>query len=148
MRRSTLSLFLLSLASFTAACSGGPASNPTSVTQTVGVSGGTIVLDGATVTFAAGALASDTSITIEETTDPAPAGYTALSHIYRCGPSGLSFAKNVTMAMQFANDGVQATMFWSSGADPSFTDVGGTVSGNVMSASVAHFSQGFVGHQP
>jgi hypothetical protein len=148
MRLSTLSLFLLPLASFAAACGGEPASNATLVTQTVGASGGTIVLNGATVTFPPGALAQDTPITIEETTDPAPAGYTALSHVYRCGPSGLSFTKNVTMAMQFAADGVQATMFWSSGSDPAFNDVGGTVSGNVMSASVAHFSQGFVGHQP
>jgi hypothetical protein len=148
MRLPTLSLFLLPLASFAAACSGEPASNATSVTQTVGASGGTIVLDRATVTFPAGALAQDTPITIEETSDPAPAGYTALSHVYRCGPSGLSFAKNVTMAMQFTGDGLPTTMFWSSGSDPAFKDVGGTASGNVMSASVAHFSQGFVGHQP
>lgn len=120
----------------------------TSVTQTVGPEGGTIVLDGATVTFPAGALATATSITIAATDEAAPAGHTALSPIFECAPSGLAFEPKVTMAMKFVADGTTPTMFWSSGADPTFTDVGGSVEGDVMSAGVAHFSRGFVGHAP
>jgi hypothetical protein len=126
-----------------AACNSGPT---TSVTQTIGNAGGTIVLDKATVTFPANALSADTSITITESTDSAPSGYSALSPIYHCGPTGTTFASKVTMAMNFSDDGKGPfTMFWSAGADPSFHDVGGTPSNGVMSAGVLHFSSGFVG---
>lgn len=148
-----LASILVLVASFLVACSGddtteAPSGAKTSVTQTVGPEGGTIVLDGATVTFPAGALPSATSITIAATDEAPPEGHTALSRVFKCDPSGLAFDPKVTMAMKFVADGKQPTMFWSSGADPTFTDVGGTVEGDVMSAGVAHFSRGFVGHAP
>ena len=120
---------------------------PRSVTQTIGPEGGKIVLEGATVTFPAGAVAAPTAITISATDEAPPAGFVALSKIYECGPSGLSFPEKVTMEMSFSADGNPATMFWSSGADPAFKDVGGALSGSLMAAQVAHFSKGFVGRQ-
>src|SRR5678815_1090674 len=99
----------------------------TSVTQTIGPDGGAIELDGAKVTFPPGALAADTSITIAATTETPPSGFTALSRIYSCAPTGLTFDPKVVMAMSFQADGKTPTMFWSSGTDPSFQDVGGTV---------------------
>ena len=124
---------------------GGPS---TSVTQTVGPDGATLELDGATVTFPPGALSEPTSITIEATEEKPPEGFTNLSRIYKCAPSGLSFDPKVTMNMEFSPDGKTPTMFWSSGSDPAFADVGGTVSGGSLKAEVAHFSRGFVGHNP
>jgi hypothetical protein len=118
------------------------------VTQTIGPEGGTIVVEGATVTFPANALASATSITITPTNDTPPAGIKALSRVYRCEPAGTTFAANVTMAMKFEGDASRATMFWSTGSETTFRDVGGTASGQVMTAQVAHFSAGFVGERP
>jgi len=149
-----LGIPLLATAAFVVGCSdestaGSTTPQPkTTVTQTVGSEGGTIELDGATVTFPAGALDKPTSITIAATDEAAPTGYKALSRIYACAPTGLTFDPKVTMAMKFASDGQPATMFWSSGSDPSFQDVGGVAAGDTMSASVAHFSRGFVGRGP
>jgi hypothetical protein len=120
---------------------------PAKVTQTIGPEGGTIRLDGAVVTFPPGAVASPTAITIAATDEAPPAGFVARSRIYECGPSGLSFPEKVTMTMEFSPDGQPVTMFWSSGEDPSFKEVGGAPSGSTLSASVAHFSKGFVGRK-
>jgi hypothetical protein len=116
-----------------------------SVTRTIGPEGGTIVVDGATMTFPPGAVTTPTSITIAATTEAAPDGFVALSPVFRCEPSGTSFPVKVTMAMTFEGDPANARIFWSSAALPEFTDVGGTVSGTVMTTEVAHFSRGFVG---
>lgn len=121
-----------------------PATN-VAVTKTIGPEGGQIVVDGATVTFPANAVCAPIDITITPTDAPPPAGYTALSRVYRCAPSGTNFAEKVTMAMRFTGDPSGATIFWSSGEDPAFKDVGGSASGNVMTTGVAHFSSGFVG---
>jgi hypothetical protein len=147
-----LGLALLS----SAGCSGddepapGPnqtATLPAKVTQTIGPEGGTIRLDGAVVTFPPGAVASPTAITIAATDEAPPAGFVARSRIYECGPTGLSFPEKVTMAMEFSPDDQPVTMFWSSGDDPTFKEVGGAPSGSTLSASVAHFSKGFVGRK-
>lgn len=118
-----------------------------SVTKTIGPEGGTIVVDGATMTFPPGAVTTPTSITIAATTEAAPAGFAAISPIFRCEPSGTNFPVKVTMAMTFTGDPANARIFWSSAATPEFTDVGGTVSGTVMTTEVAHFSRGFVGRK-
>ena len=130
------------------ACSSDFATTPErSVTQPIGAEGGTIKVDGATVTFAKGALAESKSITIAST-DKVPDGFIALSKVFECGPTGTSFAADVTMEMPFTDDGKgPVTMFWSAGGDPTFKDIGGTPSGNVMKATVKHFSSGFVGRK-
>src|SRR5262249_20951836 len=118
------------------------------VTKSIGPEGGQIQVDGATVTFAANAVASAQNITITASTDPAPDGYVAVSKVYKCDPSGLNFTASVTMAMQFTSDGSPVTMFWSSGADPAFKELSGpTTSGNVMTATIQHFSSGFIGRK-
>ena len=119
---------------------------PATVTKSIGPEGGVIELSGATVTFPEGALDTTESVTITATDEAPPEGMVALSRVYQCEPSGLDFDPKVVMAMEFEADGITPSMFWSSGADPAFQDVGGTVDGAVMSAGVAHFSKGFVGH--
>lgn len=125
--------------------SSAPAPRPSAVTETIGPAGGMILVDGATVTFPPNAVAAPMSITITETDEAPPPGYVALSSVYRCGPSGTTFAQKVTMAMSFRGDATGARIFWSSGIDPAFKDVGGVVEGTVMTTQIEHFSSGFVG---
>src|SRR5215471_21642414 len=123
-------------------------SAPAQVTKSIGPEGGQIQVDGATVTFAANAVASAQSITIAASSDPPPDGFVALSKVYKCDPSGLNFAAQVTMAMQFTADNSPVTMFWSSGADPTFKELTNvSTSGNVMTATIQHFSSGFIGRK-
>src|SRR5260221_9501869 len=121
---SLASLVMLALGCSSTTASGG------AITKTIGPEGGTIVVEGATVTFPANALTTPTAITITPSDDAPPAGYVALSRVVRCAPSGTTFAVPVTMAMTFDGDPSGATMFWSSGEDASFKDVGVTASGS------------------
>jgi hypothetical protein len=144
MRHVVLALgLLLSSCSATATNIGGEST----ITQEVGPEGGTIVVRGATVTIPQGALSERKMITIRATENAPPAGYVALSRIYECGPSGTAFAQPVTMKMPFEDDGKGGTMFWSSSADPTFKDLGGQAQGGTMTATVRHFSSGFVGRK-
>jgi hypothetical protein len=130
-------------------CSSDATDDTASVTQTIGPDGGTINVGGATVTFPQGALVLARDITITRGKANPPAGYTALSPVFQCQPSGIDFAAPVTMAMPFTDDGKgPATMFWSSGSQPAFADVGGTAANGIMTANVQHFSSGFVGRKP
>ena len=143
-------LFAISVVFACTSCSSssgtGSSTAPPTVTQTIGPEGGSIVVDGATVTFPKNALGAPKSITISAT-DTVPEGYVALSRVFKCEPSGTEFSQPVTMQMPFADDGKSATMFWSAGSDPTFKDVGGSVQSGTMSATVQHFSSGFIGRK-
>ena len=118
------------------------------VTQPIGPDGGVVQVAGATVTFPKGAVAAPLSVTISaEDASSAPAGFVVLSKVFHCGPSGTTFSEPVEMRMPFVDDGGGATLFWSSGADPTFTDLGGTTEGTIKVATVTHFSSGFVGRK-
>jgi hypothetical protein len=119
------------------------------VQKAIGPEGGTIEVGGAVVTFPMGAVSQSTMITIS-VQDPAmiPAGFTALSRLFKCEPAGTTFAKPVEMRMPFTDDGKGgASLFWSTGADPTFMNLGGTIEGTTMVATVQHFSAGFVGRK-
>ena len=49
--------------------------------------------------------------------------------------------------MPFVDDGKGGTLFWSSGGDPTFKDLDGTLDGTTMVGTVKHFSSGFVGRK-
>lgn len=137
------------LASVATACSSSSSGSSSgaeaaSVTQTIGAAGGTIQVGGAVVTFPKGAVAADTSVTISAESS-VPAGFVTLSKVFRCEPSGTNFAVPVEMRMPFVDDGKGGTLFWSSGADPAFKDLGGRIEGTTVVATVQHFSSGFVG---
>jgi hypothetical protein len=155
MRRS-LSLAASILALCLGACSSSTASpSGTSVTTTndtqqkaIGPEGGTIEVGGAVVTFPKGAVAQSTMITISVRQATAvPAGFVALSSLFACEPAGTTFALPVEMRMPFTDDGKGGSLFWSSGADPTFNDLGGRIDGATMVATVQHFSAGFVGRK-
>jgi len=148
MSRALLGLALLGAATslVTTSCSDSKPPDP-AVSQDIGPEGGTVFVDGATVTFPKGALTETKKVTITSLKEGAPDGYAVLSKLFKCEPSGTDFKQPVTMQMPFEDDGQGATMFWSSGADPAFQDVGGKVQGNTMVTTVMHFSSGFVGRK-
>lgn len=122
-----------------------PAGN---ATKAIGPDGGTIEVGGAIVTFPKGSVSKETMITISvEDATKVPDGFVALSKLFKCEPSGTEFAQPVEMRMPFADDGLGGTLFWSTGADPTFKDLGGRVEGKTMIATVQHFSAGFVGRK-
>lgn len=122
-----------------------PASTATSVTKRVGAEGGTVEVGGATLTIPAGALASPVDIRIDVNEGGPPPGFVAASKVFRCEPIGTTFLVPATMRMPFVGEPQDLRMFWSSGADPSFKDLGGRAESGFMTASVSHFSSGFVG---
>ncbi|HEY8076619.1 MAG TPA: hypothetical protein VIF62_20985, partial [Labilithrix sp.] len=107
----------------------------------------TINVGGATITFPQGALALKRTFTINVSDAQPPDGFVILSRFVKCEPTGTDFAQKVSMQMPFTDDGqMPITVFWSSGAQPQFTDVGGTKNGDgTITAQVEHFSSGFVG---
>ena len=145
--RTLLTVAVLTLATVSCSSSTTSASGD-AVTQPIGPEGGVIQVAGATVTFPKGAVAASTNVTISvEDSSAAPAGFVVLSKVCRCEPSGTTFTQPVEMRMPFVDDGGGATLLWSSGADPTFTDLGGTKEGNLEVATVMHFSSGFVGRK-
>ncbi len=137
----------VALACSGASSSSGSAADTTIVTKEIGPGGGVIEVEGAVVTFPKNAVAKDTTITIAAAQGGVPEGFVALSKRFKCEPSGTAFAQPVEMRMPFVDDGKGGTMFWSSGADPAFKDLGGRIEGNVMVATVKTFSEGFVGRK-
>lgn len=129
--------------------SGGTSSaSSTDVQKAIGPEGGTIEVGGAVVTFPKGAVAQTTMITISvQPASTVPAGFVSLSSLFKCEPAGTDFAQPVEMRMPFTDDGKGGTLFWSTGADPAFKDLGGHAEGAIMVATVQHFSAGFVGRK-
>jgi hypothetical protein len=110
--------------------SGTSGAEATNVVKSIGPDGGTIEVGGAVVTFPKGSVAKDTMITISvEDATKVPAGFVALSKLFRCEPSGTEFAQPVEMRMPFTDDGKGGTLFWSTGSDPTFKDLGGRTEG-------------------
>lgn len=151
-----LAMTFAALSAGTGACSSDKASSgsatgtasSSSESKPIGPEGGTMEVGGAVVTFPKGAVATSTMITISVDESAAvPAGFVALSKLFKCEPSGTEFAVPVEMRMPFTDDGLGATLFWSSGADPAFKDLGGRKDGTTMIATVQHFSSGFVGRK-
>jgi hypothetical protein len=137
------------VASGALSCSSAVVADPVdNVTKPIGPEGGIIEVGGAVVTFPKGALATTTTITVAAQGGSAvPEGFVALSKVFKCEPSGTDFAQPVEMRMPFTDDGQGGTLFWSTGSDPTFKDLGGKVEGTTMVATIQHFSSGFVGRK-
>jgi hypothetical protein len=116
--------------------------NSTSEGVLVGPAGGTVMADGVQIVIPPGALDHDVRITAASG-GTLPTSYTALSRLYTFGPDGTAFLKPVNVSFDLAEAGVAPTVYWST-AGGAFTDAHGVVSGTKISASVTHFSQGFV----
>lgn len=120
-----------------------------SVSMTVGTSGATLVLNGASITIPAGALAQDTMITVTETTMPTPAGYRAFSPLYRFEPEGTVFVQPVQVTLPSSAGSADvplATLFWSRAtADGGgWERLGGIPAAGEVTGDAEHFSYGFI----
>ncbi|HSN24674.1 MAG TPA: hypothetical protein VLT45_00265 [Kofleriaceae bacterium] len=150
MRSNCLAISIFLLAS---ACGGshggGPAGTGDSQTQMVSASsGGSVTVDGTTLTIPPGALPADTQITITSTTSKPPSSYsTWYSPVFKFDPDGLVFLAPVQISLEITGSPSQPTVWWSKPTG-GFEAVGGTVNGHVITASVMHFSQGFVAGPP
>ena len=116
-----------------------------SASKIIDQTGGSVSLDGASVTIPPGALSKKQTITIEITGDSPPTGYTLFSSVYRFTPAGLTFLKPISVTLPFKGDAKVATMFMSRPqAVVGYERLGGTAAGTTLTASVSHFSKGFI----
>ena len=122
-------------------------SDATSVRQTIGPEGGSITVQGATMTFPEGALAETTDITISASNAAPLDDFVVLSKVFLCQPSGIQLAQPVTLEIPFTDDGQPSSVWWSSSTGPTFEDLGGERRGEKMTARVMHMSAGFVGRR-
>ena len=158
MRRSRGSLAATCAAvlcgTFLAACGGtssdtggGGGSACTAGSCPVGTGGGTVSLPGGpTVVVPSGALPGSTAITVATSTTTAPAG--AVSSLYQFGPAGTTFTAPVTVSFPVpaGTKAADVAVYWTKPGSTTEWDVlPATVSGATASASVTHFSTGFVG---
>lgn len=116
-----------------------------SVSRLVGHEGGSLSLAGVSLTIPPGALDRVTAIGIRESKEPVPGEYEAYSRLYSFDPSGLTFARPVSVAFRFAGDPARAALFWADRASGPYERLSSAVSGDQISAPVVHFSVGFAG---
>jgi hypothetical protein len=110
----------------------------------IGPEGGSIAAYGIEVDVPPGALAMPVALSVSPSTAPPPAGYVLLSSVYYFAPEGTAFAVPVAVHFQTTGMEAEASAYWSratGGYDPITT----TWSGTTATASVTHFSAGFVG---
>ncbi|MBI4508041.1 MAG: Ig-like domain-containing protein [Deltaproteobacteria bacterium] len=115
------------------------------LTKTVGSRGALIKLGDVTLAIPAGAVASDVQITVTATDDAPPPGATLYSPIYLFEPEGLQFAQPVQVRFEHDGNPSDAWVYWSKPDGPGFDELPVAVSGNIVFASITHFSRGFVG---
>ena len=128
--------------------SGGDAGNAnTNGTGTIGASGGTVSLpSGPSVQIPAGALSGNTTITVAASTITSPTG--AVTPVFQFGPEGTTFVTPVTVSFTVpaGTTSANASVYWTKPGSTTQWDVlPATVTGTVATASVTHFSAGFVG---
>ena len=87
--------------------------------------GGTVTIQGVKVEIPPGALAEDTLITIEKTSDKAPKGLKAYSPVFKFGPDGQQFSMIVSVSIDFTGDDAMTRVYWTSVFD-SPDDLGGS----------------------
>jgi hypothetical protein len=116
------------------------------VSKRVGAGGGTLELPDATLTVPAGALSAEVEISIGRTRAAAPQGYAARSALFSLQPDGTAFSTPATLTLKFTGSADGLTVFLSDGAS-AWTDIGGAVSGDAITAQVSHFSIAFAGTQ-
>lgn len=131
---------------------GGGTPSSTSMLVTAAAGGEVTLEDGAGVNIPAGALAADTTITIEST---APSGLpdadTLTGLAYDFGPDGTTFSAPVTLTLPVSGtpgDGETAVVSWLDESDNTWQDLTTTVSGGMASAETTHFTTFIIRFKP
>jgi hypothetical protein len=143
-------LAVVSLAALAQLGCGGSSSSPpppppphTSATVPA-ATGGTVALSGgAAVQIPAGALATDTTITIQQSTITAPTS--TVGAVYDLGPSGTTFSQPVTVTIPVPAGTTDAAIWTKPAGTAHYTSLPTTVSGGVATAQATHFSVFLVG---
>ena len=124
--------------------SGGGSDASQTVTQTVGASGGTVSAAGVVLTIPAGAVSSDTMITITTGTVAVPTGYVAVSPVYSFEPAGTTFAVPVTVELTLTGSGAGASVFGSN-ASGGYDALPTTSTATGLSAPISRLGNCFAG---
>jgi RHS repeat-associated protein len=115
----------------------------TTTTVSVGTSGGTVALEKVTVTFPQNVFTSATGITITSTTDAPPSGIQAYTPIYKFDPDGSQFKLPATVTFVVGTGLLNPTILWSRPGG-GWDDLRGTYINGAITATITHFSEGFV----
>jgi len=110
--------------------------------------GGTVInsLGNVSLVIPALALSDMFYISITEDPDAVTDGYTKASPVYVFEPDGLSFDIPAQVTMEFSAETLTTpVIYWSTDVPGIYENIGGVVDGNTITASVTHFSSGFVG---
>ncbi len=150
IRSCAASCLALTLAACGSDGDGGDGASSPPASATIGPAGGTVTgPNGAKVVIPPGALATDTTIVIEQSSagaPPLPAGFTASGQIFAFTPHGTTFAVPVTMTVPFDPALVPAgsrPAFYKTNAQNQWEQIAGaTVDGDTVSARVTSFSNG------
>ncbi|MEO7109961.1 MAG: hypothetical protein ABI183_05960 [Polyangiaceae bacterium] len=137
-----LALIACSSSSSTSSPAGTGPGQTAPATQTIGSAGGTVTASGVTLTIPAGALSSDTAISITPNAAAIPNGYAGLSSLFEFQPTGTKFATPATIAFTLASAGTNPTVYWSNDTG-TYDALDTSVTGTSASASIQHFSTGF-----
>nr|WP_260405705.1 S-layer homology domain-containing protein [Paenibacillus sp. 598K] len=128
---------------------GGATSGDTKTSLAAGAAGGVSMGDLAKVSVPAGATDAPMELTIAQLTDPSGligAGDTLVSPVFEITKttSG-AFLKPVSLAFKFdpslIGEGKEASIFWYDEEAKRWVEVGGTVDGDVVTATVDHFTK-------
>lgn len=115
-----------------------------SASKTIGRAGGSLAIAGrVTLVVPALALTMDQTIKISDA-GPAPASYAHASDLFHFEPAGLKFAVPAQVILAVPVRANDPGVYWSREAGSGFDPLGGTVAGGLITASVQHFSDGFV----
>jgi hypothetical protein len=142
--RTILAALMVTMLAACGSTSSPPAASKAS-TSIIGAAGGQVSMSGVVLNVPSGALAGPTPITVTE--DPAgpPAGYVALTPLFRFSPDGIVFARPVTVTFTTIESMPSAHVYWSRPTGPDYDLLPTTWSGTTATAAVTHFSGGFVG---
>lgn len=111
--------------------------------KTIGSAGGTLTLDGLTLTVPEGAVTEDDEFCLRVTDEPVPAGYQGFSPVYQLEPTDRTFDKPLTVEIPFAGSPF-AAMFWSEHDEEGWGRLGGIETTGFITERVTHLGKGFV----
>jgi hypothetical protein len=126
---------------------GNPVGTGATAMQLIGPSGGTLRLEGVTLSVPPGALRAPTSLTVTSSTRAAPTTYESFSPVYVFGPEGTEFAQPVRVEITSQQPGgSRLVLYWTrKGSASEFSELPSTQVGGTVTANVTHFSSGFIG---
>jgi hypothetical protein len=147
---STFGLLAVILWSGCGAGTGGESAGGTNGVGTVGAAGGTVSMPGGpSIVVPPGALVPNTTISVAASARAVPAG--AVSSPYQFGPEGTTFTAPVAVSFPVPAGTVAAevAVYWTkAGSTIEWEVIPVTVNGTWATASVTHFSMGYVGSLP